>query len=167
MPSAPSNAHMAAMAEIVRQFIQLAPHLKAAMPEDEELLRVRDQLYSVNSGGKPEFGDFGLFLNLNLALHQSGGPMTMGDLSRALNVPLSSATRVVDLLVRSNCVERLADPADRRVVRVALTGTGILLFDAVNKHIQRRVERMLRPFTPEERETLITLLRKLVAGLED
>ena len=167
MPTAPSNAHMAAMAEIVRQFIQLAPHLKAAIPEDEDWLRVRQQLFAVNSGGKPEFGDFGLFLNLNLALHQSDGPMTMGDVSRALNVPLSSATRVVDMLVKTNCVERLADPADRRVVRVALTSTGTALFEAVNKHIQRRIERMLRPFTPEERETLIALLRKLVAGLED
>jgi DNA-binding MarR family transcriptional regulator len=91
----------------------------------------------------------------------------MGDLSRALNVPLSSATRVVDLLVKSSCVERLADPDDRRVVRVALTETGAAISRAVNSAIQRRAERMLRPFTPPERETLIVLLRKLVAGLEE
>jgi DNA-binding MarR family transcriptional regulator len=157
----------AAMADIVRQFMQLAPRLKTTMPDDDELMKVRDQLYALHSGAKPEFGDFGLFLNLNLALAEHDGPMTMGDLSRALNVPLSSATRVVDLLVKANYVERRADPDDRRVVRVAITATGAALYRALNRAIQRRAERMLRPFTPQERETLISLLRKLVAGLEE
>jgi len=167
MPSTPSATHTVAMAEIARQFIQLAPRLKAMMPEDDEIIRVRDQLFALHAGVRPEFGDFGLFLNLNLALNQHDGPMTMGDLSRALNVPLSSATRIVDFMVKNNFVERLPDPDDRRVVRVALTETGSLMHRAMNSAIQRRVERMLRPFTPDERETLITLLRKLVAGLEE
>lgn len=167
MASAPSNTHTAAMAEIVRQFMQLAPRLKAAMPEDDELGRIRAQLFAMHSGGKPEFGDFGLFLNLGLALTQHDEPMTMGDLSRALDVPLSSATRIVDLLVKINCVTRLPDPDDRRVVRVALTESGTAMYHAVNHAIQRRVERMLRPFTPEERESLIALLRKLLVGLEE
>jgi DNA-binding MarR family transcriptional regulator len=167
MTALPSNAQTAAMAEIVRQFMQLAPRLKAAVPEDNEFARIRAQLYAMHSGAKPEFGDFGLFLNLGLALTQRGEPMTMGDLSRALDVPLSSATRIVDLLVKTNSVTRLPDPDDRRVVRVALTETGSAMYRALNSAIQRRVEHMLRPFTPEERETLIALLRKLVAGLEE
>jgi DNA-binding MarR family transcriptional regulator len=167
MPSAPSGTHTAAMAEIARQFIQLAPRLKATMPEDDELIQVREQLFALHTGARPEFGDVGLFLNLSLALDQHDGPISMGDLSRALSVPLSSATRVVDLMVKSSFVERLPDPDDRRVVRVALTETGRAMYRAVNTAIQRRVERMLRPFTPDERETLIALLRKLVAGLEE
>ncbi len=167
MPSAPSSTHTAAMAAIVQQFMQVAPRLKAAMPEDDELARVRARLYALHSGGKPEFGDFGLFLNLGLALEQYDEPMTMGDLSRALNVPLSRATRIVDLLVKSDIVTRLPDRDDRRVVRVALTETGTAMYRAVNHSIQRRVERMLRPFTAEERETLIALLGKLLAGLEE
>jgi DNA-binding MarR family transcriptional regulator len=167
MTSVPSNAHTAAMADILRQFVQLAPRLKAAMPEDDELAQVRAQLHALHSGGKPEFGDFGLILNVGLALATPGEPMTMGDLSRALNVPLSTATRIVDVLVKSDSLERLPDPDDRRVVRVALTETGHALYRAINRTVQRRVERMLRPFTPEERETLIVLLRKLVAGLEE
>jgi DNA-binding MarR family transcriptional regulator len=155
------------MAEIIRQFIQLAPRLKAAMPGDDELAKARAQLYAVHSAGKPEFGDFGLFLNVGLALAQPGEPMTMGDVSRALDVPLSTATRIVDLLVKSNSLVRLPDPDDRRVVRVALTETGNTMYRAINSALQRRVQRMLRPFTPEERETLIVLLRKLVAGLEE
>ena len=167
MPSAPSTTHTTAMSDIVRQFMQVAPRLKAAMPDDDELARARAKLYALHSGGKPDFGDFGLFLNLGLALNQQAEPMTMGDLSRALNVPLSSATRIIDLLVKSECVVRLPDQDDRRVVRVALTETGTAMSRAVSQAIQRRVERMLRPFTAEERETLIALLRKLLAGLEE
>jgi DNA-binding MarR family transcriptional regulator len=167
MASHPSTTHTTAMAEIVRQFIQLAPRLKAAMPEDDELAKGRAQLFAMHSGGKPDFGDFGLFLSLGLALTHPREPMTMGDLSRALDVPLSTATRIVDLLVKSNSLVRLPDPDDRRVVRVALTETGTAMYRAINDAMQRRVQRMLRPFTPEERETLIALLRKLVAGLEE
>jgi DNA-binding MarR family transcriptional regulator len=167
MASPPTHAQAATMAEIVRQFMQLAPRLKAAMPEGDELAKARAQLHAMHSGTKPEYGDFGLFFSLGLALTQAGEPMTMGDLSRALDVPLSSATRIVDWLVKSDFVTRLPDPDDRRVVRVALTDTGTAMYRAVISAIQRRVERMLRPFTPEERETLIALLRKLVAGLEE
>lgn len=167
MTSAPTQSQAAAMAEIVRQMMQLAPRLKAAMPEDDELAKARAQLHALHSGTKPEFGDFGLFLNLGLALTQSGEPMTMGDLSRALSVPLSTATRIVDLLVRSENVKRLPDPDDRRVVRVAITDSGRTMYHAIHSAMQRRAERVLRPFTPEERDTLIVLLRKLVVGLEE
>ena len=137
------------------------------MPGEDELAKARAHLHALHSDGKKEFGDFGLFLNVGLALAQPGEPMTMGDLSRALNVPLSTATRIVDLLVKSHSLARLPDPDDRRVVRVALTETGEEMYRAINGAMQRRVERMLRPFTPDERETLIVLLRKLVTGLEE
>jgi DNA-binding MarR family transcriptional regulator len=167
MASPPSISQTAALAEIVRGFIRLAPRLKAAVPEDDELMAARAKLHALHSGARPEVGDFGLFLNLGEALTDPGEPMTMGDLSRALNVPLSTATRIVDLMVKSESVMRLHDPDDRRVVRVALTDTGRDMYRAINSAVQRRAERMLRPFTPEDRETLIALLRKLVAGLEE
>jgi DNA-binding MarR family transcriptional regulator len=155
------------MAEIVRQFMQLAPRFKAAMPADDELAQARARLEAAHRGTRLDHGDFGLFINLGMALTQPGEPMTMGDLSRALNVPLSTATRVVDLLVKSNNVMRLPDPDDRRVVRVALTPTGRKMYDAIHTALQRRADRLLRPFTPDERDTLIALLRKLVTGLEE
>src|SRR5438270_12564912 len=138
MPSAPSAAQTAQMAAIARQFMRLAPRLKASMADDDELHKIRAQLDEMHGAGRHELGDFGLFLNLGLALTQNDGPMTMGDLGRALGVPLSTATRIVDLLVKSNSVTRLPDPDDRRVVRVALTDTGIAMYRALNKGIQRR-----------------------------
>jgi len=45
---------------------------------------------------------------------QSTAPLTMSELSNELNVPMSTATRIVDWLVRGDMVERANDPNDRR-----------------------------------------------------
>src|SRR5260370_39140383 len=104
------------------------------MPEDDELIQVREQLFALHTGARPEFGDVGLFLNLSLALDQHNGPISMGDLSRALSVPLSSATRVVDLMVKSSFVERLPDPDDRRVGSGGVSATGRREYRAGKTH---------------------------------
>ena len=163
----PSTSQTVAMAEVVRQLMLLAPRLKSQALQDDELIKARAHLHAIHDGAKPEWGDMGLILNLGLALSAQGEPMTMGDLGRALNVPQSTATRIVDLLVKNGSVQRLPDPGDRRVVRVALTEAGTAIYHVIDSVIRHRVERMLRPFSPDERETLIVLLRKLVAGLEE
>jgi DNA-binding MarR family transcriptional regulator len=167
MSVSPNLSQTAAMAEVVRQFMLLAPRLKSEALSDQELLKARDHIRAMHAGAHHEFGDMGLILSLGQALNQSGEPMTMGDLGRALNVPLSTATRIVDLLVKNGSVQRLPDPDDRRVVRVGLTENGTALYGVIDRVIYHRVERMLRPFSPDERETLIALLRKLVTGLEE
>jgi len=91
----------------------------------------------------------------------------MGELSQALDVPLSSATRIVDHLVKHEYAQRLADPDDRRIVRVSLTDTGQRLFRGLDEFIQSRLEQILRHFTPEEQETLLGLLRKLLSALSE
>jgi DNA-binding MarR family transcriptional regulator len=159
------TAHTTQFTEIIRHLIRLKPRLKAVMPVDENLARVKarlDELYP-----EARSGDFDLLLNIGVVLSHQQEPMTMGDLSRTLDVPLSTATRIVDWLVKNHYAKRLPDSDDRRVVRVTLTETGQAMYRVANEFIQKRVERLLRPFTPEERETLIALLRKLVAALEE
>ena len=73
----------------------------------------------------------------------------------------------MDWWVKSGYAERAPDAQDRRVVRVALTRSGRDLLKAGNKLICQRVEQVLRRFTPDERETLVVLMRKLVASLEN
>ncbi len=163
----PSTSQTLAMAEVVRQFMLLAPRLKSQALQDDELVKAGAHLHAIRDGAKAESGDVGLILSLGLALSAQGEPMSMGDLGRALDVPQSTATRIVDLLVKNGSVKRLPDPGDRRVVRVALTDAGTAIYQVIDRVIRHRVERMLRPFTPDERETLITLLRKLLAGLEE
>ena len=70
----------------------------------------------------------------------------MGDLSRILGVPFSTATRTTDWLVNNGYVQRLADPEDRRVVCVELTKTGKELYRAINDLLLESAEQFLSQF---------------------
>jgi DNA-binding MarR family transcriptional regulator len=152
--------------EILREVIQLKPRLKAMLPED--LARLKERLGELQpEGGPRRAADYDLFYRIGAVLSRQREPLSMGELSEALAVPLSTATRMVDWLVESGYARRLPDPDDRRIVRVALTVTGRELYQTISEFIRLRVEQILRRFTAEERKELTLLLRKLVVALEE
>ncbi|MGI6199639.1 MAG: MarR family winged helix-turn-helix transcriptional regulator [Christensenellales bacterium] len=57
----------------------------------------------------------------SLQMLRHGGPVTMGQLSAKLGMSKQQATKLVDRLSQSGFVERVADPADRRAVRIRAT----------------------------------------------
>lgn len=154
------------VAAIVREFIRLKPRLKIVLPED--LARVKQRLSELHpEGGVSRAADHDLFFRIGIVLTHHREPLTMGELSEKLDVPLSTATRMVDWMVESGYLERLADPEDRRIVRVALTETGRQLYQTINEFVKHRVELLLRRFTPEDREDLVVLLGKAAKALEE
>ena len=86
----------------------------------------------------------------------------MGELSSDLNIPLSTATRIVDWLVRANFVERIHDSHDRRVVRVQMTANGEELYQISMEYNRQQIARLLSNFTPEEQVQMLRLMTKLV-----
>lgn len=90
--------------------------------------------------------------------------LTMGELSRTLSVPFYTATRMVDSLVATGLLERLSDPDDRRIVRVALTDDGIRMYEAIDADVKQNIERILARLIPEEQNTLIALLHKIATS---
>jgi len=162
------STHTIQFTEIIRQFIRLKSRLKTVRPEDEEAARMMARLMETHpQGTAASLTDFDLLYNVGVIFSQHQEPLSMGTLSQALDVPLSTATRIVDWLVKSDFAERLSDPEDRRVVRVALTNTGQAMYQAGNELMRKRVELLLRQFTAAERENLIALLNKLVKALEN
>jgi DNA-binding MarR family transcriptional regulator len=153
-------AHIDQAAAIVRDLVRLRPRLKLALPP--ALARAKAQVNTLDSAG-----DHHALFQVGVVLSSQQESLSMGELSKALDVPLSTATRIADWWVKNGYAERLPDAQDRRVVRVALTRSGRNLLKAGNKLICQRVEQVLRHFTPEERETLVMLMRKLVASLEN
>lgn len=151
-------AHIDQAAAIVRDILRLKPRLKLRLTPD--VARAKAQFDTLRSTGNETLFQVGI------VLARQPEPLSMGELSKALDVPLSTATRIVDWWVNNGYVERSPDPKDRRVVRVALTRSGRELLKAGHKLICRRVEQVLRHFTPQERETLVVLMRKLVTSLE-
>ena len=151
--------------DIIRRLIHLRRRFKAVLPRDVAQARARfKKLLPEDRSGQD--ADFDLLHNLGVALSRRKEPMTMGELSQTLDVPLSTATRIVDLLVKNDYARRLPDPGDRRVVRIALTETGQGMYQALDDFMRRRIEQLLRPFSRAECRHLVRLLNKLVAGLE-
>jgi DNA-binding MarR family transcriptional regulator len=153
-------AHIEPTAAIVRDLLRLRPRLKLALPPD--LARAKAQFDALRSAS-----DHAALFQVGIVLSSQQEPLSMGELSKALDVPFSTATRIANWWVENGYVERSRDPKDRRVVRVALTKSGRDLLKAGNKLICQRLEQVLRHFTPEEREMLVVLMHKLVTSLEN
>jgi DNA-binding MarR family transcriptional regulator len=64
------------------------------------------------------------------------GDLTMNALSETIGVAGSTATRMVDQLVKKGLADRQHDPEDRRMVRVALTKRG----QALRKELEAAME---------------------------
>lgn len=151
--------------EIMQRIFHLKNRFRAGVPEN--IIILRERLLSSNLGMKTgHFNNFDLFHNICLAFSRHDEPITMGELSRDLNMPLSTATRVMDWLVENEYAQRLPDPQDRRVVRVGLTDAGMEIYAAINQLFMERMEQLMGQLTPEERKTFTGLLLKVLNGLE-
>jgi DNA-binding MarR family transcriptional regulator len=100
---------------------------------------------------------------LEVVVHRSA---RMRDLAAALRVDPSTATRLVDRLVREGLVERGPVPGDARCVTVRATAAGRLVWREVSRRRARLMRRLLRDFSPRERALLAGLLERLVAGAD-
>ncbi len=162
-PTPDLEAHQ--VAEILTYLHSLRPRLKHLPPE--EIAHFKQCLKGRRPGTELEdYAGTALFYPVAVPLYAQKTPMTMGELSKAFGVPLSTATRMVDWMVKQSYAERLSDPEDRRIVRVSLTKMGRELYEAINLMLGRRLEKLLRRLTAEEREQFVSLLRKIVEIIE-
>lgn len=98
------------------------------------------------------------------ALRRCGAPYTMtpGQLIRETHVTSGTMTNRVDRLVGRGLVERRADPADRRQVRVVLTDDGRRLVDAAMGDLLLAEQHLLGGLAEPERSALADGLRTLL-----
>jgi DNA-binding MarR family transcriptional regulator len=153
----------ARVVDLLQKLLRFQPRL--VFP-DQRLANLQKQLRAIRqtSRGKPEERAF--LFRILFALRYRENPPTMGELSSELGIPLSSATRMADGLVRARLVERSTDPKDRRVVRLRVTEGGSDFLETAEKYMKERVDQLLGHFTPQEQEQLIRLLGKLVDSLQ-
>jgi len=83
-----------------------------------------------------------------------------------LLVNRSNVTGLVDRMEQAGWVERLDDPADRRVKRIRLTAAGRKLLDRVDAVYIRKVEAVIRPLSAREQSELCRLLEKVRGSLD-
>ncbi len=151
-----------------KQIIQFVHYLKEILamvsaPPPEEMIQVRNLLFGSQSREKY---DRTTFQRMGMILYQKRNP-TMGEVSQALSVPLSTATRMANWWVDNGYAQRLPDLDDRRIVRLTLTDSGMQFLDALEKHMEETVERVLGCLTLDEKGILVTLSAKVATSLKE
>jgi DNA-binding MarR family transcriptional regulator len=149
---------------LIQRYICLRP--KMILPEHVIQFRKKMDGFKSKSdepGDHPE--DYSFLFRILILLAQSEKPMTMRELGAELNVPMSTATRIVDWLVRGGMVERVNDPNDRRVVRVSMSKSGSELYKAGMGYNRQRIANLLKDFSTKEQMQLLKLMNKLFTSL--
>lgn len=149
---------------VVLNFMQIWNKFEATL--SRELSRVNGNTQAIDPSRAHTSLNYGLFYRISSAISQNDS-LSMGELSNTLAVPMSTATRIVDWLVDLGYVQRLPDPEDRRIVRVALTNPGADLHRTMDIYVRRRINQMLAGLDASERETLLSLVDKVVNALKD
>ncbi len=166
MPRSRASNSTAQIAEIVQRLFMLRHRFRVGLPET--LLALKKRVHLDAEATSVGFStDLDLFFTIGVAFARRDEPMTMGEFSRALDVPLSSATRIADWLVDRGYARRLADADDRRVVRMTLTEAGAALHQEIERVFLQRVDHLMRSFSHQERSTFLRLMDKLVSTLEE
>jgi DNA-binding MarR family transcriptional regulator len=94
------------------------------------------------------------------------GPRSHGSLCRELLVSSGVMTNRLDKLERAELLLRKPDPGDRRGVLLELTQGGRERLDAYIDLGAKRERELLEVLSPDEKQALNELLRKLIGGLQ-
>lgn len=117
--------------------------------------------------------DYGLSVwsfDVLATLRRQGPPYQLKptDLYGLLMLSSGAMTNRIDRMEQDGLVERLRDAEDRRSVIVQLTPKGIELAETVMPVLFAKERDLLAQFTdPDELETFVALLRRLLLSLED
>jgi DNA-binding MarR family transcriptional regulator len=148
--------------DLIQRYMSLRPRL--IPPKD--VLRFKEMMKSFK-GSDYKTGDHEFVFRILMLLSNNPDPLTMSELSTELNVPLSTATRIVDELVKHDMVERVHDSRDRRVVRVKMSENGRKLYETGTTYTKQRITKLLKDFSADEQTQLMSLLNKLLDALLD
>jgi DNA-binding MarR family transcriptional regulator len=102
----------------------------------------------------------GRFLILCL-LARGSDPIPVCQLARMAGVTTPTVSAVISGMARDGLIERLEDPADRRVVRIGLLPAGQSILDQEMPERFRHQAQVMGGLEPEELKTLMELLGKV------
>jgi len=94
------------------------------------------------------------------------GRLTMNELSRLMGVSLSTMTRVVDVLVRDDVLQRVPNPSDRRKVCIRLTEKGQELARKLKACTASYTLEILEKIPREKQEQVIESMELLSEAIE-
>jgi DNA-binding MarR family transcriptional regulator len=93
--------------------------------------------------------------------HLAEGTASVTDLANVAQLNPGAMTRLLDKLEQRGIVARVADPTDRRALRIHLTTAGAEIWNEINHCGQRVRERATRGMSDADRDTLTRLLTQV------
>ena len=99
-------------------------------------------------------------------LLKAGGGATAAHVARQVNIDPGAATRMLDRLEKKGFIGRCRSTEDRRVVNVSLTEAGRQVASEVPKVLSQVLNEHLAGFSREEWQTLLSLLRRMLANAD-
>jgi DNA-binding MarR family transcriptional regulator len=130
------------------------------------LVRRAQKLMSQQAEQVFEGRDLTLSQWIVLKMIDEGSVVTPGDAARLLGHNTGAMTRLVDHLEGQGLLVRRREPGDRRLVSLALTPAGESTAKAWAGEMAGFFDELLAGFSPEEVETMIDLISRLVDRLE-
>ena len=98
----------------------------------------------------------------SLLLLKQNGRLSMGRLAKELGVSSQQLTAIVAPLADKGLVERSTDPANRRLVYVAITDAGIESLDKMRMYEEDRFAKSFSVLSEEDLDRLIFHFRKVL-----
>ena len=96
-----------------------------------------------------------------LAAVAEHGPLAQADLVRRLGFDAKDVVLLLNRLEHEGLLERRPNPNDRRKNAVTATSDGLRTLQRCAELAEQANAQLLAPLTPDEREQLISLLRRL------
>lgn len=99
----------------------------------------------------------------NIAEHPG---IKQNDLARMVFKDSASITRIIEILVKSNLVERTILESDRRRTSLAVTDEGLEIIGAVEQKVAQNREKALLGISTGELELLENVIKKITANCD-
>ena len=140
-----------------------------------ELFRAMDRVRRAWHGvipcktlSKSQFGTLLSIFHHGMAAEKDGknGVISMSALAAAMNQSVPALSQRVRGLEDMGYVERVPDPADRRVIGVRLTPEGTEMLKKAREHFNGILSKALEEMGPDLSGQLVSLLSELAMSLE-
>mgnify|MGYP002377832488 CR=1 FL=1 len=89
----------------------------------------------------------------------------MNELAEYMKLKFSSATGLIDRMVKHQLVKRVRSEADRRVVLISITSKGEKILREIYKQKRKGIMQLFGRLGPEDRMQYMELIEKLVKDL--
>jgi DNA-binding MarR family transcriptional regulator len=92
---------------------------------------------------------------------ERNGEIIMSQIADYINISMSTATGIVERLVKQGFIERNRNDSDRRIVTIRLTAEGKTLAESIKSKIFGVARQLLESLSEEEQKLLFSIFTKI------